>query len=89
MFNAGDTVTVTVDWLPVAEGSEGEVLGEVFRNPVSYLVRFSTGTYPIPLVHLSTEAKRKARTVRRVDLGSTTTPKVTARPATRRAPWGR
>jgi hypothetical protein len=52
MFKSGDTVRVTADWLAVPGGSKGEVLGEVFHNPVSCLVRFRSGTKLIPAVLL-------------------------------------
>jgi hypothetical protein len=52
MFSNGDKVRVTADWLAVLGGSRGEVLGEVFQNPLTCLVRFPSGTKLIPAVLL-------------------------------------
>jgi hypothetical protein len=52
MFNKGDEVRVTADWLVVPGGEKGEVLGEILRNPVTCLVRFPSGTRAIPAVLL-------------------------------------
>ena len=52
MFNCGATVRVTANWLLVPKGTEGQFLHIAFENPVTCLVEFSSGTYPIPAVHL-------------------------------------
>ena len=52
MFINGEEVRVTVDWLPVPVGSQGEVIGEVFHNPLTSIVRFRSGMHLIPTVLL-------------------------------------
>jgi hypothetical protein len=52
MFNKGDKVRVTADWLAVPGGEKGEVLGEIVQFPVMWLVRFPSGTRVIPAVLL-------------------------------------
>ena len=52
MFNKGDKVRVTADWRGLPGGEKGEVLGELFCNSVSCLVKFPSGTRVIPGVLL-------------------------------------
>jgi hypothetical protein len=53
MFENGDQVTVTADWLGIGRKAKGEILMCLFRDPVEYLVQFSTGKHSIPGVHLN------------------------------------